>query len=253
LRDLRAELRQNDECIPVEWKPVNGDILVGFVRETTTDAADARQDAVVVEEERTGLPVLVSVDSPYLAALFELHKPRSSDKIGIKYSGVGSTGVDRFIMVIDRQDQAPKRSGKQRAATHALSAETDDCSTATPEERDYISRMLADSSSTPSERNDQSPEDPIKGLLHWQEEEIGRQAKALERLEALVGQSPLQDTSKPDSEADTSQPPPQPAKRARRGFNWLRALALWMALFIASALGALTAVLVKPSLHVWFR
>jgi hypothetical protein len=252
LRDLRAELRHSDETVPVEWKPAEGDILVGSVRDISTDVTDAGRCAVVVEEERTGLPVLVSLDSPYLAALFELHKPRGADRIGIKYSGVDSDGVGRFTMVVDREDPTGKAIGRACADDGATSAQADDCG-ATPEERDYISHMLADSSSPQQENSDECPDDPIKGLLRRQEEEIGRQAKALERLESLIGRSQESVTSKPDTEPTATQPLLQSTKRPNRQFNWLRAIALWMALFMASGLGALTAVLLKPSLHLWFR
>lgn len=246
MRDLRAELTQN-EAIPVEWKPADGDILVGCVREMPTDTAS--HNAVVIEEERTGLPVTVSLESPQLAALFDLHKPRGLDRIGIKYSGVAPNGVARYTMVMDRHE-AVSKPAKRRAVGQSMMSQGDDCSTATPEERDFISNMLTNSQSAPQEEVAGVTSGPIDGYLRHQEEEISRQAKALQRLEALIAQP--QEIA-PESKPEPAISQPKQEKRPKRAFNWLRIIALWMALFMASALGALTAVLVKPSLHVWFR
>jgi hypothetical protein len=231
----------------VEWKPADGDILVGSVREMSIDAAG--HETVVIEEERTGFPVTVSLESAQLAALFDLHKPRGLDRIGIKYSGLAPNGVARYTMVMDRHE-AVSEPAKRRAAGESMISQDEDCSTATSEERDFISNMLTHSQSVPQEETAEPTSGPIEGYLRHQEQEIGRQAKALQRLEALIAQP--QEIA-PDPKPDPVTPEPKHEKRPKRALNWLRIIALWMALFMASALGALTAVLVKPSLHVWFR
>lgn len=238
MRDLRAELRNWDDSAPIEWKPVKGDILVGFVREPAGfDASGAVTSPVVVEEERTGIPFLLQLDSPQLAVLFELHNPRPTDRIGIKCTGEEPEGSTRFIMMIDRDS---------RSVSAGTPASQDDAySGATPEERSFIEQMLSDETSSDDSYECPADEGPhIMGVLSREQKCLDRQTKSLERLEAIISQSPdAEPISVQDSEQNRYKPVPEfvaipyPEGKPRRKRRWLRAMLLIFVLTAACALG----------------
>ena len=259
MRDLRAELQELGDSVPIEWNPVEGDILVGFVRDASSiDTISVGSNTVVVEEERSGTPVLVSLDSPQLAALFELHSPRSNDRIGIKCTGHDSSGVRRFVMMIDREGSLQSRPGRpqpQRVSSSASEA-SGGCSTATPEEREHIERMLAKTSAQDPKDSSDASEGRLKGVIRRQEEELARQTRALERLEALISQSLLRAPNSTDFPFINarSQSPSVPAAdanleaRAARRKKRLRALLIGLAVLTVCVLGTGFAFL-KLTLH----
>ena len=246
MRDLRAELRAWDDNNPVEWEPTEGDILVGFIRDASSfDGIEARSDSVVIEEERTGISVLVSLDSPLLVALFELHNPRINERVGIKFTGRDTNGMKRFVMVIDRQSASQGRIAQphpQEASGGGSEAE-DDFSGATPEERDYIERMLSAEPSAQAQEGPRHNRSCLKGIISRQEEELSRQTRGLERLEAMISQSTTQTDAAAvcmsDDPADQSSSGnvknAVPAMRLRRKEKWLRTFALLICIFVSAA------------------
>ncbi len=152
MRDLRAELRDWHDDDPIRWQPDEGDILVGFLREPLpAEGDDLEGKQIIIEEERTGIGVTVELDSPMLAGLFDLHRPRARDRIGIKRIGCGADQSRRYIMVVDR-DPAPD------------SAAEDDMTGATSEERDYIEQMMEQDADEP-DIQEVSPTDKPAGVL----------------------------------------------------------------------------------------
>jgi hypothetical protein len=186
----------------------------------------------VVEEERTGTPLLLKLDSPQLAVLFELHNPRPNDRIGIKCTGQDPDGSGRFIMMVERDS----RSQQQHLDTEDHTE--DYYAGACPEERAFIEQMLTDE--LPSDDSHECPADEgphIMGVLNREEECLSRQSKSLERLEALISKS-----SRTEDEVDQQnvqnlyQPIPDfvavpyPEAKAKSKRRWLRAtlITLWL-------------------------
>ena len=251
MRDLRAELRDCDDIAPVEWKPAEADILVGFVRDASSfGAIKVESNTVIVEEERTGMPVLVSLDSPQLAALFELHNPHGNDRIGIKCVGHDSTGAARFTMLVDRESPRQGQADHEEACGDKSKA-NDDCCAATLEEREHIERMLSAQTSTrESNGSADAPSARIEGTIRREEEELARQTRYLERLEALIGRS-LPQAEAPADSTPTGAHDQSQAPSARGGIR-LRAWPIYLALLIACVIGAVFAFL-KPASHLWIR
>ena len=253
MRDIRAELQNRDDSVPVEWEPIEGDILVGFVRDpSAVDTVDAGANVVVVEEERTGTPVLVSLASRQLAALFDLHNPRGSDRIGIKCAGYDSSGVRRFTMLIDRGDcpRSPISAPEPRRSEKTSEADDKNCG-ATPEERAFIGKMLSASTEPECADTARVPEGPQDSVSHVQEEMFARQTKALERLEALVSRAlPLADSA-PEARTTAANTILVTPVRARP--RWLGVLLLFFAAIAASGIGVVCAVLLRPAVHMWIR
>lgn len=253
MRDLRAELRVWNEGVPVEWKPVEGDILVGFVRDhPPIDPTSAGGSTVVVEEERTGVPVLVSLDSPQLAVLFEIHNPRSNDRVGIKCTGCDSDGNGRFIMVIDRESRPTDQINESL---------DDDCCATTPEERDFIEQMLSDETSMEIPEDCPAAEGPkIIGVIRREEENLARQTVALQRLEAVISQSPLHVEDSADSTTANAVDQPLSASmpvvdmeiKPARKKRWLRFLLFVFVLLVSGAAGVAISIL-YPTFHWWIR
>jgi len=191
MRDLRAELRTLDDDVTIEWKPVEGSLLVGFVREASClESSEPENGTVTVEEERSGTLITVKLDSPQLAALFELHNPHSSDRIGIKCTGEDPNGIKRYVMVVDR-DYSCCASDEQ-TQTRGIpddSSNTDiECTAATPEEREFIEHMLDEASAFDDEDSPEPIPLQLSGTIQRQEEELDRQSKTLERLETFISQ-----------------------------------------------------------------
>jgi hypothetical protein len=252
MRDLRVELQHQDDNGPVVWKPARGDILVGTVRDASSIQGPDTSNTVVVVEERTGVPVLVSLDSPRLAAHFELHKPQPNERIGIKCSG-----EDQFIVVIDRDPEpitTAVADSPSQQVPDAQSPSSDDCATATPEERNFIEKIFLDGSPVSEpEWDDQHDDSPahIQGTIGRSVEELDRQTKTLERLEALIIQSLPQPSAPVKPPATEAGPQPethpqspqviaaatciQATPKPRK--SWLRALLITLALVSASAAG----------------
>lgn len=255
MRNLRAELQQREENDPVFWNPAIGDILVGTVGGDPSLAADSGLPPVVmITEERTGVAVYVDLESPQLAALFELHRPQPGERIGIKCVGYESAGTGQFIVVVDRDlgtaaAPSPAQLPEQTPAD-------DDFAAATPEERDYIERMLERGAiRTPAQAGSTRvyPSRRIEGMIDRGLDELDHQTRAMERLQALVvpPQVPPNSVDASASAVLTSGPPleepvapvaavsavgerEQPANRTR---NWLSALIIALCLLIAASAG----------------
>jgi hypothetical protein len=253
MRDIRAELQNRDDSVPVEWEPAEGDILVGFVRDASSvDSIDAGANVVVVEEERTGTPVLVSLASPHLAALFELHNPRGSDRIGIKCAGYDSSGVRRFTMLIDRGESPRSHVDKSSPRESEKAPESGDknCG-ATPEERAFIENMFSQTMTPECADSVRVPEESPDSVFHRQEEVLARQTRAIERLESLVSRAlPLDDSSPAPSAVDANTSSGTRVKARRK---WLAALLMFIAAIAATGIGVACAILLRPSLHMWIR
>lgn len=251
MRDLRAELQSWQEDAPVEWTPKEGDIIVGFVRSTpSTDPNACSGAAFFVCEERAMTPVRVNLDSAQLAVLIELHNPTENERVGIKYVGRDQDGQKRYQMIVDRaaadRDEAPEAPLSRPSDTGAR--RDDDSAAATPEEKDYIERMLSAGlpASEAEPAQDSAEQDHLQGLIRRQEEELARQTRALERLEAMICSPPPDSRPADDSESDDAPavPPPPPERipcrvsPARPKRRWLRTAMLWLAVLAMLAAGA---------------
>jgi hypothetical protein len=104
-RDLHDELEKWNGW-PEAWRPEPGDILVGRI-----DAYDVGHTnygpvrTVLLTQEDTGERVSVWLSSTVLLNLFEQHKPKPGERIGLKYLGKDETkGYHRYRLVVDRPD-----------------------------------------------------------------------------------------------------------------------------------------------------
>lgn len=235
MRNLRAELRDWSEGAPMEWRPAPGDILVGFLRAAaSTDSHGTPGGSVIIDEERTRAAVLVSLQSPELAGLFGLHNPRAGDKIGIRCVGSDQDGTAHFTMVIDREariETAPPGDAEPPAVQ--------DCASATPEERSFIERMLAQSEPKP-EAHTPTPAGPshLAGLIQRREDELAQQPQTLARMERLFRQP------EPDPPA-AAQPEAVSEPTAKRPGRTLR-LVLILVLLAAGACTVLALLGLTP-------
>lgn len=262
MRDLRAELKSRPDDDPVEWTPKEGDIIVGFVRSTPSAHADTGSaSAFLVCEERAMTPVRVNLDSPQLTALLELHNPHENERVGIKYVGVDGSGVKRYQMIVDRAaysgtepaQVAPPEVSPSEPPAAGVDHE-DDSAAATPEEKDYIKRMLSAGAKVDHDPAESVGQDHLRGLIRRQEEELDRQTRTLQRLEAMICSAvPEPEASEEETRgASASDPTPTPApastptpREPRRVINpraprrkWLRALIPWLAAAAALSAGA---------------
>jgi hypothetical protein len=105
MKNLRDEL-DNWNGWPEAWRPEPGDILVGRI-----DAYDVGHTnygpvrTVLLTQEDTGERVSVWLSSTVLLNLFEQHKPKPGERIGLKYLGKDETkGYHRYRLVVDRPD-----------------------------------------------------------------------------------------------------------------------------------------------------
>lgn len=189
MRDLRAKLRQQEDNEPILWNPTDGDILVGTLGGDSSLAAEPGTPPIVtVQEERTGIEVLVSLKSPQLAALFELHRPQPGERIGIKCVSCSSAGERQFIVVMDRDATTAAPEPAHEICAQPQPAADDDWETATPEERDYIERMLwGDPTETQAPRSyEVHASRRIEGMIGRGLDELDQQTRAIERLQALI-------------------------------------------------------------------
>ncbi len=189
MRDLRAKLRQQEDNEPILWNPAGGDILVGTIGGDSYLAADSDTPPIVsVQEERTGIEVFVSLESPQLAALFELHRPRPGERIGIKCVSCSSAGERQFIVVMDRNASTTVPEPPRGICAQPQPADDDDWETATPEERDYIEKMLwGEPTETQAPRSREvHPSRRIEGMIGRGLDELEHQTRAVERLQALI-------------------------------------------------------------------
>lgn len=250
MRDLRAELQSWQEDAPVEWTPKEGDIIVGFVRSVPSSDPRAGSDAAFfVCEERTMTPVRVNLDSAQLVVLIELHNPAENERVGIKYVGRDQDGQKRYQMIVDRgaaERQPASEPTPGRSETDSCG--DDDSAAATPEEKDYIERMLSAGLQTSEAGQEQAGAEQghLQGLIRRQEEELARQTRALERLEAMICSPPPDSRPADDDESDDASPVAQPSpdriprcvSPARPKRRWLRTAMLWLAVLAMLAAGA---------------
>jgi len=215
LRNLRAELQSLDSYSLVRWNPGEGGIIVGLLRPSDLPSDDGRIGQLVhIEEERTGMIVEVSLETPHLAALYEMQSPQVGDRVGIRYLGLDTDGEERFALIVDRESCPPTQSGTTHDELGATEEETDrDCIGATREERLFMEEMLTSGDSPETEA--EVPELSLVGLISRGAEELDRQPRALERLGAVVGAPPA--SQKPVSEQPTAvERRPRRSGRARR-------------------------------------
>jgi len=256
MRDLRAELRAWDDNTPVEWEPAEGDILVGYLREPLIpEGNEVRGDAVVIDEEKTGIGVRVTLDPPVLAGLFELYNPRCHEKIGIRFTGFCPDGVKRFVMVIDRERSRERDAAAERSqeTPDGNCQDEDHLSGATPEEREFIERMLSAESPDAAQGSIRPDESRIRGMIARQQEEFSRRSTTLGQFETMISPSvPCADDT--DAQPPAAEPNPAPADtvgsaapavRGRRRGKWLSAISV---IFIILSAGALIALAAFPRL-----
>jgi hypothetical protein len=102
MKNLRSELETWNGW-PEAWRPEPGDILVGII-----DGYDVGHTAygpvrTVLLTQDTGGRVSVWLSSTVLLNLFEQHKPKPGERIGLKYLGKDENkGYHRYRLVVDR-------------------------------------------------------------------------------------------------------------------------------------------------------
>jgi hypothetical protein len=103
LRNLQKELETWDGY-PEAWRPKPGEILVGFIESYDvghTSYGEVR--TVIVAEEETGRKLTLWLTSTVLLNLFQRHKPKPGERIGLKYLGKDpEKGYHRYHLVVDR-------------------------------------------------------------------------------------------------------------------------------------------------------
>jgi hypothetical protein len=112
MRNLYDEL-ESWEGYPPAWRPKPGEILVGFIESYDvghTPYGEVR--TVMVAAEDTGEKVSIWLSSTVLLSLFDRHKPRPGERIGLKYLGKDrEKGYHRYRLLVDRptegQDFSP--------------------------------------------------------------------------------------------------------------------------------------------------
>ena len=274
MRDLRLELKNWDANTPIDWKPVDGDILVGFVRETAPlDTGKEGDASVIIEEERTCTNILVQIDSPQLSALFELHNPRANDKVGIKYIGYDENGTKRYAMLIDRDIPISPAQIDDEEPNEISEDISDNNIDVTSEERDFIQLMIADDNI--EDEKTEEPDEPVeivetpeihninlKGIINRHQDELSRQTKTLEHLEAMILQSMSCNECSSEcshiNECDQEVSPEEPQVISKVILNeepipqksnkWLVLLVIILAITIGALFGYL-----NPIFHWWLR
>jgi hypothetical protein len=105
VRNLFDEL-ESWQGWPEAWRPQPGDILVGFIDGYDvgyTSYGEVR--TVIVTREETNQKVSVWLSSTVLLNLFQKHKPRPGERIGLKYLGKDrEKGYHRYRLVVDRPE-----------------------------------------------------------------------------------------------------------------------------------------------------
>jgi hypothetical protein len=103
MRNLHKELETWDGY-PEAWRPKPGEILVGFIEsydEGHTSFGPVR--TAIIAEEETGRKWTIWLTSTVLLNLFQRHKPRPGERIGLKYFGKDEVkGYHKFHLVVDR-------------------------------------------------------------------------------------------------------------------------------------------------------
>jgi hypothetical protein len=106
MRDLKQEL-DTWTGYPPAWKPKLGDALVGFI--DGYDIGHTPFGAVrtcIVTEEASNKKVSLWLSTTVLLDLFQKHKPKPGEKIGLKYLGKDEEKrYHRYRLLIDRPDE----------------------------------------------------------------------------------------------------------------------------------------------------
>jgi hypothetical protein len=105
MRDLQQELDGWDGY-PEAWRPKPGEVLVGFVDcydQGHTSYGPVR--TVTIIHEKTNTKVSVWLSSTVLLNLFQKHKPKPGERVGLKYLGKDKEkGYHRYRLVVDRPE-----------------------------------------------------------------------------------------------------------------------------------------------------
>src|SRR5262249_19085667 len=103
MRDLHREL-DTWEGYPPAWRPKPGDILVGYVISYDTGHTPYGEvRTVILAEERSNEHVSLWLNSTVLLDQFQKQKPRSGERISLKYLGKDAEkGYHRYRLVVDR-------------------------------------------------------------------------------------------------------------------------------------------------------
>lgn len=107
-RDLLRELQDWDGW-PEAWNPKPGGNLVGTVRRYDVgQSAFGPVHTVIVEREASGEFVSVWLSSTVLLSLFQQHRPKVGERIGLRYLGKHpEKGYRRYVLLVDRPESVP--------------------------------------------------------------------------------------------------------------------------------------------------
>lgn len=139
-RDLSGELeRQAETSSQPSWKPEPGETLTGVLVGYTTRTTKYGPTRLAIVEVEDGSRIQVWLSSVVLKGAFEEQRPRTGDRIGVRYNGRHEQkGYHLYNLVVDRDVDAEVTPGPRAAAP------TQRPSAAPPANRGPVNRGPAD-------------------------------------------------------------------------------------------------------------
>lgn len=202
-----------------------------------------------MQEEETGLPIAVVLDSPDLAKIAKVQRPREGERIGIKCVSSPADGDPRFVLVLDRAKPEPQpkkaKPPKEEPEPIDVDDEAEESVGATEEERLFIEQaLMEDDHAIPAaaQTAPQNSDSALREIIDRQDEQMARQAEYIRELQGLLGMAiPLLRGS--------SEPEPLPCTAVEEPPTKTRVSPFAVAIFCISSLslglaGYLTYVLV---------
>jgi hypothetical protein len=142
-------------------------------------------ESIIVQEEDTGLLVAVMLDSPDLAKLVKLQRPRIEERIGIKCTSSHLDSGQHFVLMVDRS--APDQEIKC-VQEDGCYDECEDVTGATDEERFFIEQALQQDDCNPDAKPTTilNIDSPLREIIDRQDEQIAQQTENVRELERII-------------------------------------------------------------------
>lgn len=104
-RDLARELREWDGTWPACWKPQPGESLVGRIVQYGTGQSSFGPVRTAIVEQDNGERVSLWLSSTVLLGLFREHRPKTGERIGLRFLGKHPTkNYKRYALIVDRPE-----------------------------------------------------------------------------------------------------------------------------------------------------
>lgn len=110
-RDLRRELDEYPEALPVSWKPTPGAVLIGrlLCYDTAPNPYGGTATLAIIrpDDRDDGGPVAVWLTHHVLMERFRTARPKPGERVGIRRlpDGEGGHGAyARYAVIVDRDD-----------------------------------------------------------------------------------------------------------------------------------------------------